>query len=158
VIDVVRGEAQVERMLESGSTDVLDMNAEDFASALKKRCADKKATLGLDPIAGKFTGVLAQALSKGGVVRVYGALSAEPSEVAPDVLLFERKSVEGFVMYEWLEQTELLQQLLAIRAVQKNLSTTFATEVVGKFALDDFEDALEKCRQAKGGKVLFAPK
>jgi NADPH:quinone reductase-like Zn-dependent oxidoreductase len=155
VIDVVRGAAQVERMVESGSTDVLDMTDEEFEEKLTKRCREKNATLALDPVSGKLTATLARAIAKGGVVRVYGSLSAEPSEVAAETLLFDRKSVEGFIMYEWLEQTELLQQLLALRAVQKRLSTTFATEIVGRFPFADFGEALEKSQAAKGGKVLF---
>ena len=46
-----------------------------------------------------------------------------------NALLFERKRVEGFTMYEWLESTSLIGQIRTASAAQAMLSGPLATAV-----------------------------
>jgi NADPH:quinone reductase-like Zn-dependent oxidoreductase len=158
MIHVVRSAAQVEALRALGAEHVLDSTTAGFAADLRARCQRLGATLALDPIAGETTGVLLHALQPGGVVRVYGSLSGAPIQVDASDLLFARKRVEGFTMYEWLETTSLLGQLRVAAAAQANIGGPLATEVRARVTLDAFAEAIDGYERAmSGGKVLFVP-
>ncbi len=159
MIHVVRSAAQVETLRGLGASDVLDQNAPDFSADLRARCKRLGATLALDPVAGEMTDLLIRALEPRGVVRVYGNLSGQPARADANALLFERKRVEGFTMYEWLESTSLLGQMRVAGAAQAMLSGPLATAVRSKVALEDFAAALDDYERAmSGGKILFTPR
>ncbi len=91
-------------------------------------------------------------------MRVYGSLSGAPIRVDASDVLFARKRVEGFTMYEWLETTSLLGQVRVASAAQALLSGPLATEVRARVGLDAFAEAIDGYERAmSGGKVLFLP-
>jgi NADPH:quinone reductase-like Zn-dependent oxidoreductase len=158
MIHVVRSAAQVEALRALGAEHVLDSGAPGFADELRALCQRLGATLALDPVAGDMTGTLLRALEPGGVVRVYGSLSGAPVRADTNEILFARKRVEGFTMYEWLETTSLLGQIRTASAAQSMLSGPLATEVRSRVGLDQFAEALDGYERAmSGGKVLFLP-
>lgn len=158
MIHVVRSPANVELLRGMGADHVLDSNDPAFDSKLRKLCGDLHATLALDPVGGELTPSLLRALDDGGVVRVYGNLSSEPPRIDPGELLYRRKRVEGFTMYQWIESTSLLGQLSTARRVQKLLDGPLATEVRSRVPFTRFETAMADYQRAmSGGKILFVP-
>ena len=158
MIHVVRGPAQVDALRALGAEHVLDSRASGFEDELKALCKRLGATLALDPIAGEMTGTLLRALEPGGIVRVYGSLSGEPVRADTSEILFARKRVEGFTMYEWIETTSLLGQVRTAAAAQSMLDGPLATEVRSRVPLEEYADAIDGYeRSMSGGKVLLLP-
>jgi NADPH:quinone reductase-like Zn-dependent oxidoreductase len=158
MIHLVRSAAQVDAVRALGAPHVLDSSAPGFEAELRALCERMGATLALDPIAGEMTGTLLRALAPGGVVRVYGSLSGAPVRVDTNDLVFARKRVEGFTMYEWLEATSLFGQMRTASAAQAMLGGPLATTVRSRVPLDAFADALDGYERAmSGGKILFLP-
>ncbi len=158
MIHVVRSAAQVDALRAIGAEHVLDSGAAGFAETLRARCRALGATLALDPVGGDLTGVLLAALERGGVVRMYGWLSAVPARIDPDEVLFQRKRVEGFTMYEWLEKTSLWGQIRTTMGAQSRLRGALSTDVRSRVALADYAAALDDYERAmSAGKILFLP-
>jgi NADPH2:quinone reductase len=158
MIHVVRSAVQVEALRALGAEHVLDSGAANFEAALGALCKQLGATLALDPVGGDLTGILLKALERGGVVRMYGWLSGAPARVDPDELMFRRKRVEGFTMYEWLESTSLLGQIRTTMGAQGRLRGALATDVRSRVQLEDYAAALDDYEGAmSAGKILFQP-
>ncbi|MFN0062054.1 MAG: hypothetical protein ACKVPX_06020 [Myxococcaceae bacterium] len=116
------------------------------------------ATLAIDPVGGALTGTLLRALPEGGVVRIIGNLSGAPATFDPNDVMFRRKRVEGFTMYEWVKRTSLLGQMVMINRVQGLLHGPLATEIRARVPLADYRLALDAYeRSMSGGKILLVP-
>lgn len=145
-----------EQKKELDGCEVIDTSQAGYEKVLAERCAQVGATLALDPVGGAMTGVLLKALAEGGVVRVYGALSGQPSQLDNDDLVFRRKRVEGFTMYEWVQGTSLPGKLMTLSKVQRALKGPLATDVRAREPLEKFQEALDAYqRTMSGGKILF---
>jgi NADPH:quinone reductase-like Zn-dependent oxidoreductase len=157
-IHIVRGAAQEETLRALGATYVLDSSDAAFAEKLGEHCERLGATLALDPVGGELTGHLARALMRGGIVRLYGNLSRAPCVASAEDILFGRKRIEGFTMYEWLESTSRPAQIATVMRVQKSLGRSLATKVRTRVGLDGYATALRDYEQAmSGGKIVFLP-
>lgn len=156
VINLVRSAASVELLRRDGAEHVIDTSKGDSTAALQPLAAELQATLALDAVGGELTGQLLAALPRGGVVRVYGALSGDAASFDPAELIFGGKRVEGFTMYEWLRNTSLLGQLWTLNRVQRLVRSELKTKVRAQFGLEGFADALEAVSSSGDGKVLFA--
>ncbi|HZO16761.1 MAG TPA: zinc-binding dehydrogenase [Polyangiaceae bacterium] len=157
-IHVVRGATQVETMRALGATHVLDSSDPAFDEKLAEVCERLGATLALDPVGGELTGRLARALLRGGTVRLYGNLSKAPCALSVEDILFGRKRIEGFTMYQWLETTSRPSQFASVMRVQKSLGGPLATNVRSRVKLEDYATALGDYERAmSAGKIVFLP-
>jgi NADPH:quinone reductase-like Zn-dependent oxidoreductase len=155
VVNVVRRDEQAEALRAIGAEHVV-VSAGDFAGELRALCERLDIRFGLDAIGGDATGDLVAALGRGGTVLVYGMLSGEPCRMSADDLVFGRKTVAGFTMYEWVESTSMLAKLRVMRAAQRRLGDDLATEIRDKVPLAGFARALELARTGTSeGKILF---
>ena len=123
VINVVRRDAQTELLRNQGASIVLNSTDSDFDEALRDACHQHDAHLAFDAVAGQMTTRMLRALPSPGMVTVYGALSFEAPQVAPDQLIFENKSMDGFWLGPFIQAKNLLQIMLMWRRAQKLLST-----------------------------------
>lgn len=156
-INIVRREAQVEVLREAGAEHVVVSSSDGAAEQLGELCERFDVRFGLDAIGGDATGQMLEALVDGGEVMIYGLLSGQPCRLPLEQLVFRRKRVHGFTMYEWVEATSTLGQLRAVRAAQKRLADDLRSDIRDKLDLDEFERALELARSGGGGgKILFA--
>lgn len=155
-INVVRREAQAEVLRGIGAEHVVVSGSDSFTEELRERCREHQIRFGLDAVGGAATGHLLGALEDGGDVMIYGMLSGEPCVLDVDELVFRRKRVYGFSMYEWLEATTMLGQLRAVRAAQRRLGDDLGSEIRERLTLEDFDRALELARGGGGGgKILL---
>ena len=158
VIAVVRRASQVELLVNDGAEHVLDSTAKDFVVELRELTAKLRADARARRRWWRDDGpdLLRDAARL--VVLVYGMLSNAAVRSGSLELVFPRKSLEGFTMYEWLRTTSTLGQLFALMKVQGLLSNVLRTNVKARFGLDAHEAALAAAMgSASDGKILLAP-
>ncbi|MDP2310224.1 MAG: zinc-binding dehydrogenase [Pseudomonadota bacterium] len=158
MIHVVRSEEQVAMLRGHGVEHVVDSSKPDWETELTALCRRFQATLALDPVGGAMSGTLLRALDIGGVVRVYGWLSGAPGVFDPNELVFRRKRIEGFTMYDWVKRTSRLRQFVTAMRAQGLLHGPLATHVRTRAPLGDYASAFtDNERSMSGGKILFSP-
>ena len=156
VIDVVHRPALVDKLRESGAQNVFDSSTPDFFKQLRDACRALKATVALDPVAGKITDSLLRAMSNGSRVIVYGGLSGEPVTVNVDQFVFRDKHVDGFWLSTWMPRNrEAVAR--AWSDVQAH-AHEYQSDVRGRYTLDQFGAALSAyAATMSDGKTLITP-
>ncbi len=157
-INVVRREEQVELLKREGATNVLNSSDEDFDERLSELCKRLRASVLFDAVAGELTGRVLRAMPAGGTAIVYGALSLEGCLADPRSLIFERKSVRGFWLSDWLRSQGALEKFRASASVQKMLGGELKTEVRARLPLERAVEGIEQyTHEMTGGKILLVP-
>jgi NADPH2:quinone reductase len=158
VVNVVRRAEQVALLEGEGAEHVLDSSIEDFDERLKELCGRLRATVAFDAVAGELTGRLLSAMPNGSTAIVYGGLSMQGCLVDPRSLIFERKSVRGFWLADWMRNAGALKKLLAAQGVQRLLKDELRTEVRARLPLEQaVEGVRDYAREMTGGKIIFVP-
>jgi NADPH2:quinone reductase len=158
VVNVVRRPEQVALLEAEGAEYVLDSSTADFDSRLAELCKRLRASVAFDAVAGELTGRLISAMPKGGTAFVYGGLSMEPCLLDPRSLIFERKSVRGFWLADWLRHTGALKKYFAARSVQRLLKKELRTEIRERLPLEQAIEGVRRyAQEMTGGKIIFVP-
>lgn len=158
VVNVVRRREQVELLKSEGAREVLDSSEPDFDERLSEACKRVRATVAFDAVAGKLTGRVLHAMPKGSQCVVYGGLSMEGCLLDPRSLIFERKSLRGFWLSEWMGKAGALKKFSASRTVQKLLKDELRTEIRARLSLEQAAEGVRRYeREMTGGKILFVP-
>ena len=160
LINLVRRDAQVELVRSLGAKYVLNSTSESFATELKTLCERLKATAAFEAIAGDMTGVVLNAMPAGATAYVYGALSQEPcGSIDPIGLVFHKKTVTGFFLGNWLDQSGAIRVLRAAGRVQRLIiDGRIGTTVQRRLELDEVvEGLLQYVGNMTDGKVLIMP-
>ena len=156
VVNVVRRREQVELLKSEGARHVLDSSEEEFDERLKEVCKRLSATVAFDAVAGELTGRVLRAMPADSECVVYGALSMEGCVLDPRSLIFDRKSVRGFWLSEWMRRTSALKKFAASRSVQKHLKDELRTEIRARLPLEQAAEGVRLYeRDMTGGKILL---
>jgi len=160
LVDIVRKESQVSELEAAGAKRVLCSSHEDFAERLRDAARDQQATIALDAVAGRLTGLLLHAMPAGSTVLVYGALSGEScADIEPIDFIFGDKRLEAFEVANYLDHKSMPARLLVARRAQRLLlSGDFRTNILRQIGLDEARDGLlEYVDHMSDGKILFSP-
>jgi NADPH:quinone reductase-like Zn-dependent oxidoreductase len=158
VINVVRNELQVTNLIESGSEFVLNNSDSDFDDKLRLLSEELGATLALDPISGRYTQQLLEALPYGSTVLIYGNLSDTGDGTTLRPLLLENKKLHGFYLVNWMKDNGMLRTILNINKVRQLLKNDFSITVQNRFPLDQTQLAIDTyLGNMTAGKVLLVP-
>ncbi len=156
VINVVRRAEQVRLLQEMGAEHVLDSSGPEFDAELRDQCHRLGASIGFDAVAGDMPERILRAQPKGSRLIVYGALSDAPVQIGIATLIFERKSVEGLYLTDWVRDRNLLSQLRVTSQVQKLLAGDLKTEIQARYPLEHVSQALQSyAAHMTAGKVLL---
>jgi NADPH:quinone reductase-like Zn-dependent oxidoreductase len=158
VVGVVRRPEQVALLEADGAKHVLDSSTADFDERLAESCKRLRASVAFDAVAGELTGRLLAALPPRSTAFVYGGLSMKPCLVDPRSLIFERKSIRGFWLADWLRNTGALKKYFAARSVQRLLKDELKTEIRERLPLERAIEGVHRyAREMTGGKIIFVP-
>ncbi len=158
VIPVVRREAQVTELEALGAKHILNSSDPNFRKALRETLKSQKITLLMDAVAGEMTQHLLTASPSGSTVLLYGAMSNALAGIDPGSIIFNRKSVTGFYLTDWLAKKNLAQIYLLGRRVQKLLDHELKTDIHARVPFQDAQKGLELYRaNMTTGKILFKP-
>ena len=112
-LNVVRRRSAVEGILAMGGTAVICTEDEDLRERVAEIAGDDGVSKAIDCVSGQVGADVSRALSPGGELVVYGALSThrqtDPDKLTIPVfarsLIYETKKVRGFWLFRWFSET-----------------------------------------------------
>lgn len=160
VINVVRSDQQVNALAEQGEQYILNQKGENFTDRLTALSAQLGATIAFDAIGGEMTGTLLNAMPDGSRVILYGGLSGLPASNL-DILevIFHGKSLGGFNLTDWIQQTtpERFAEISA-RLQDNMIRGELSTRIQATFTYDQVvRGLLQYVGNMSKGKILFIP-
>jgi NADPH:quinone reductase-like Zn-dependent oxidoreductase len=157
VIHIVRREEQVQLLRSIGGNYILNSSELGFYDHLHTLSSQLRATLILDPVAGKETRRLLDATPGGSTLLSYGTLSGSRNDVTSQPPRDDGKRIEGFFLPDWLAQKNSLQVFTDMQRVQHLATRELGTTIQKRFPLSAVEEAI-KTYQANptAGKVLLS--
>jgi NADPH:quinone reductase-like Zn-dependent oxidoreductase len=99
-IAVTRTSAKRQALLELGAAHVVASAEEDLAGRLKEIAGLQGVRVVLDPIGGPIFEPLTDAMSHGGILLEYGALSSEPTPFPLFTVLSKALTLRGYLVHE----------------------------------------------------------
>jgi NADPH:quinone reductase-like Zn-dependent oxidoreductase len=142
-INLVRSKDQAKMLKQMGAMVVLDASSPDFDEAFKVTCAHYEATTILDAVGGNLTNRLLLGAPNNTKLIAYASLSRENISVAPQSIIRQGKTIEGFHLGSWLEEQSLMTKILLIRKAQKLIADgTLATTVHKQYQLAGINQAI----------------
>lgn len=148
-INLVRRPELIDELVAAGA-DIVLLNSDDVASAIKGSAAEGRTMLALDGIGGRASETLSRALSSNGHLVAYVAID-EPMVVDAQKVIFNSLVIGGFFIY----QPKYAAKLKAARvaAVELVREKHLHVPVVATFPLHLIKEAVQRAQQ--GGKVLL---
>jgi len=134
VVNVVRREEQAKALREIGAEHVVVTGSGDeWKAELQKLIKDLQINYAFDAIAGDMSGTLLTMLPKKGCVWVYGRLASEPvGNIQPLDLIYRGKSLQGFLLTEWMLRGGVLKTIMRVsktaKIVGKHWTAAFASD------------------------------
>ena len=141
--------------------DVVLLDGEDLPERVQQATGGAELRLALDAVAGAATDRLAQALSDGGKVVNYGAVTREPCQISFYTMFRKDVSLVGMSMSKQMAKRDTVQR----RAVYERLAQLIAAgelqaAIAGRYPLAEFRAAFAQAGetgQARSGKVIVLP-
>ncbi len=156
VINIVRRPDHVALLRALGAEHVLDSSEEPFAARLRELAHALRATLFLDAVGGRHTGVLVDAAPAGSAIVAYAALAGEPSVFNARTLIGDDKQIVGFYLGHWAARKGLWRTLRDVVRVQRLAATDLQSAVHRRLPLSAAQEAVETYRHnMTAGKVLL---
>jgi NADPH:quinone reductase-like Zn-dependent oxidoreductase len=138
-IATTRTGAKKTALLEAGAAHVIAAQEQDLAAEVMRITEGRGARIVFDPVAGPGVETLAQAMSPGGTLFVYGNLSGQPTPF-PRLMLKNGLNMRGYLLFELTQDAERLKR--AQDFITRGLAAGRFKPVIAKtFAFDEIVDA-----------------
>lgn len=153
-IAVTRTNAKREALQRYGATHVIASQEQDLAAEVRKITGGAGARLVFDPVAGPFVETLAKATAAGGMILIYGGLSAQATPFPGGLAMLRALTVRGYTLFEITQDPASLAK--ARDYILKGLAAGTLRPVIDRsFHLKDIAEAhryMEACEQI--GKII----
>jgi NADPH:quinone reductase-like Zn-dependent oxidoreductase len=156
-INVVRRREQVEELKTLGADEVICTADEDLVERVREITGRAGLTKAIDAVGGETCGAVVRALSRGGVMLVYGVLSMEPVPVDTGRMIFTSMTIRGFWLGEWFRSAPPeRQQAVTMELLRLMATNEIVPPVEAEYPLTDVLKAIEHAeRPGRSGKVLL---
>jgi NADPH:quinone reductase len=155
-VHIVRRQSQVDILRAMGATHVLNSSNPEFEAQLHETFHSLGVTIAFDAVAGEMTGRLLAAMPTTGRVVVYGILSEAAVTLHPGSFIFEKKTLDGFWLSEWLPRLNPVRLLQTAYSVQRLLSSELQTAVYSQVSLEEGIAGLKSyVSEMTRGKILI---
>jgi NADPH:quinone reductase-like Zn-dependent oxidoreductase len=149
-LGLVRRKKAIDIALKAGA-DIVLMDDENVVSEAKKFTNNAEIKLGLDAVAGKATGSIAQILCKESHLVSYASLGGEPIIVSQRDLIFRSVTIHGFFMYLPIYLPKLKDaKLQSVKLLEQGKINVPIAEI---YPPERIKEALQ--HTIDGGKVLL---
>jgi NADPH:quinone reductase-like Zn-dependent oxidoreductase len=156
IIHVVRRREQVELVRGRGGQFVLNSSDPDFVEQLRELASRVNATLLLDAIGDRMTGILVEAAPYGSTVLLYARLSGKNGEINSHTILAKHLQLKGWFLGNWLRERNLLRNLQLSGRAQSLLATDLYSPVRERLPLAAAQAALDAyVGNMTAGKILL---
>lgn len=164
-INVVRRRAAVAELEDLGGDEVICTEDEDLTERVLQIAAHGSIGKALDCVSGQLGADVSRALSPGGQMLVYGALSThrqtDPAKLTVPLfarsVIYEAKTVRGFYLFHWLTTTPRQQLRQALEETRDLVVDRVLDIPEGRpFAPEDIAEAVALAESpATGSKPLL---
>lgn len=151
-INLVRRQAQVAEIKGLGGEVVICTDEPDWPAKLTEATGGKGIEKAIDCVAGRVGATVARALTPGGRMLVYGAMSShrqtesaafEMPIFAPR-LIYSAAQVNGFFLYHWFSQKDLREAAIAQESILKLMADgALKPPTCAKYSIDRVQDAVK---------------
>ena len=139
-IALTRKSNKREALLKDGAKHVIASEEQDLVAETNRITSGKGARIVFDPVGGPTVGKLTSAMSRGGILFLYGALSAEPTPLPLFEVLAKTLTIRGYVLFEITQDPARLEH--GKQFVNEGLASGKLKPVIAKtFSLDQIVDA-----------------
>jgi len=115
----------------------------------------------LDAVAGGATARLAEAISDGGTVTCYGALSGQPCELPPETAFLRAISLQGFYTRRQLGKHSPARKAILYHSLGEMVANgTLSARIAATYSLQEFLMAVQHAQEsgeARNGKIVLVP-
>lgn len=160
VIDIVRKQESVDKLLNSGASYVLVESDQNFKDQLISHSKELEATIAFDAVGGNLSGMMFNAMPPDSELVVYGGLSGKPI-IDIDVMevIFNNKIISGFNFMDWkadIDDDEF--ERISEELQDKFISGAYKTTIRSKSSIDDIVSVLRNyISDMSSGKLLIVP-
>jgi NADPH:quinone reductase-like Zn-dependent oxidoreductase len=135
-IALTRTGAKRQRLLDAGAAFVIATEEQDLVAEVMQFTEGAGARVVFDPVGGPSFGKLIKAMTTGGMLLVYGALSEEPAQLSYLDLLIKLPTIVGYTI--WNTSGDPVRQKAAVEFILAGLASGELKPVIDStFAFDD---------------------
>jgi NADPH:quinone reductase-like Zn-dependent oxidoreductase len=156
-ISTVRRPDQIKALQALGADAVVNTASENLAKKVKEITDGKGVSRALDAVAGATGAELLKALSYGGTLYSYGALSLEDMPVNAGLLIFKALTIQGFWLTDWMKRVDsATRKHVTASLLELFANGTLSAPVEARYDLADITAAVEHAeREGRTGKILL---
>jgi NADPH:quinone reductase-like Zn-dependent oxidoreductase len=157
-INVVR-RAGLEEELKALGADVVLEDGDDLPQRVRAATGGAPVRLAIDAVSGSAAMRLGEAVSNGGTVVNYGAMSGKSASLSPGALIFRGVTLRGFWIAQWLSTASREAQAALMGKMAKLVANgTLHAPVEATFPLEKVQEAVTRAMEGgRQGKVLLTP-
>lgn len=149
-IAVTRTRAKVQALLDVGAAHVIATQSEDLEGRIREITGPNGARVVFDPIGGPGFEPLTRAMSRGGILLEYGALSREPTPFPLFTVLSKSLTLRGYLYSEIVADPARLER--AKRFILEGLSSGALKPIIAK--VFPFEQIVEAHRYLESNEQM----
>ncbi|MBK5410871.1 zinc-dependent alcohol dehydrogenase family protein [Pseudomonas sp. TH34] len=155
-VNIVRNASAFEHLKQLGG-DVVIIDGPETVAAIHTAIGGAPINLGIDCVGGEASEQLADILSVGGTIVVYGALSLQPVQIQPLRFISKDIRVRGFWITPWLNNAPIAEVQSVISELDELVAKgTLKTEVASVYPLTELPAALTAAGSGgRNGKVVL---
>jgi NADPH:quinone reductase-like Zn-dependent oxidoreductase len=159
-INLVRRSDQVAEIKDLGGDLVISTDEQDWATQLLQAMDSNGVAKAIDCVAGRVGATIARGLAPGGRMLVFGSLSSfkqtapsysaaqDPAAFEMPIfaprLIYSATQVQGWILYNWFEQTELSETRRILEAILKLMADgSLALPKSVRYPLGRLQDAVK---------------
>jgi NADPH:quinone reductase-like Zn-dependent oxidoreductase len=139
-VALTRTAAKREALLKAGAAAVIATQKQDLVKEIMQLTSGKGARVVFDPVGGPTVMKLNSAMASGGILFIYGALSAEPPTLSVMDMIGKSLTVRGYMLMEITTNPERLKR--AVQFVVDGLEKGKLKPIIAKtFPLEEIVEA-----------------
>lgn len=158
-IALVRRDHQIALLKDLGAAHVLNTEDAAFQSELRTLMRQEKPRIFLDAVANNTSAVVFDSMPNKARWVIYGKLDDQlPTIIQPGQMIFQSKSIEGFWLTRWMQETSMADKISVIQNAQKRFASgEWSTDVTSIVPLSDAIAQLPELLAKPDGKVFIKP-
>ena len=159
VINIVRGEKNLDTLRKSGSQHVLDSTSVTFLDDLENLAAKLNATILFDSVCDDNLGKMAAIMPEKSTIVIYGNLTGEEFvKINPRSLIDRDIKITGFYLGNRAKENGLLKNIINLSKAGSLMRKGMKIKIRERFPLEKVQEAVDSYRSdMSAGKVLLIP-
>ncbi len=158
MLHIIERAEQGEALSGLGATQIVNSGSTLYPHQLATALESLNISVIIEACAGPRTDLLLRALPTGGSVLICGSEPESDCAIDPSELVFGRKTMEGFLLSDWMARAGFARSAQAALATQRLLEKEPPGEPRARLPMDSYHKALDLMLRGRisDGQVLFS--